>query len=360
MSRFFIFGFLLSVSILLLASSAKGQMASLSKPEKTFEEAWLFVDNHFAFFKEKGINWDKAYSRFRIKVNPSTSDDSLFSILTQMLAPLNDGHVTLKSPKGKQFSANRPSRLVQEFNTPELRKQFWPMVDSSLIRAGFAPLKYLGKEFKGDPLFSYTTNGKVGYLRFTRCFSTVWEMFSFKTERYLSTIMHEFEGLDGVIIDIRFNIGGAENFAFNVAGRFTNKRVQALFKQTRIGGMPAFTYPEERYIRPRGKKPFSGKVMVLTNDRTASAADVFALAMRQLPNVTIVGEPSEGIFSDLYSRRLNNGWRITLSNQRYLSPQMMCYEGAGVPVDIVVKNTVADLATNSDPVLGKALEVLQK
>ena len=318
------------------------------------------MDNQYAFFKEKRVNWDKVYSRFRIRVNPKTSNDSLFSILTEMVSPLNDGHVTLRAHNGKLFAANRSSRLLQEFNTPELRKKVWPMVDTSLVRAGFAPLKYLGREYNGKPLFTYTSNGTIGYLRFTRCFWTSWNMNSFMVSNYLNIIMREFEGLEGVIIDVRFNIGGDDKFAYNVAGRFAEKRVHVLSKQTRIEGMPAFTDLEPFYVKPKGHKPFLGNVVVLTNDRTASAADVFVLSMSQLPNVTIVGEPSEGIFSDIYSQRLPNGWLITLSNQRYLTPQGVCYEGVGVPVDVEAKNSLSDLATNCDPVLGKALEVLHK
>ncbi|SDD09435.1 S41 family peptidase [Williamwhitmania taraxaci] len=360
MSRCFVSRGLLLLSFIFIINSAKGQVASLSKPEKTFEEAWFFVYNNYAFLKEKGINWDKSYSRFRIKVTAKTTDDSLFSFLSQMLTPLNDGHVTLRGNNERKFSANRPSRLVEEFHTPDLRKKVWTMVDSSLAEAGFGPLQYLGREYNGKPLFTYTTNGKIGYMRFTRCFWTMWNMNSFVVNSYLNTIMSTFEGMESVIVDVRFNIGGEDRFSFNVAGRFTDKRILALVKQTRIEGMPAFTYPEERYIKPKGRKPFCGKVVVLTNDRTASAADVFALAMRQLPNVTIVGEPSEGIFSDMYSTRLPNGWHISLSNQRYFSPHMISYEGVGVPVDIVAKNSVVDLESNSDPVLKKALEVLQK
>ena len=307
MNRLFVAVCLIVFPFSVFASKAKEMEAPQSKPEKVFEEAWLLLDSHYAFFKEKRVNWDKVYSRYRLRVNAATSDDSLFSILSEMMAPLNDGHVTLRSDNGKIFAASRPSRLVQEFNTPELRKKVWPMVDTSLAKAGFAPLKHLGREYNGKPLFAYTSNGKVGYLRFTRCFWTKWSMNSFVVSSYLSTIMREFEGLESVIVDVRFNIGGDDKFAYNVASRFTDKRIPVLSKQTRIEGMPAFTDLEERCIAPAGRKPFLGKVVVLTNDRTASAGDVFALAMRQLPHVTIVGEPSEGIFSDMYSKTLMNG-----------------------------------------------------
>lgn len=342
---------LLFTSVSLFAVKFKAPAGPLSKQEKVFEEAWLFVDSHYAFLKEKGINWDKTYSRFRLRVNEKTSDDSLFSILTQMLAPLNDGNVTLTTKDGKHFSANRPSRFEQEFNTPELRQKFWPMVDFSLVKYGFAPLKYFGQEDNSNALYAYSSNGSLGYLRIYSCKGGL---------NYINTIMDEFNGLGGIIVDIRSNSGGDDKVALNVAGNFTDKRVVAYTKQTRIEGMPAYTYPEEVYFKPKGSAPFLGKVVLLTNDRTTNAAEIFTLAMKQLPNVTIVGEASEGNFSDIYSTKLLNGWILTLSNQRCLSPQGVSYDGVGVPVDVPVKNSVSDLESNSDPVVTKAISLLNK
>jgi carboxyl-terminal processing protease len=57
-------------------------------------------------------------------------------------------------------------------------------------------------------------------------------------------------------------------------------------------------------------EPFAKQVVLITNDRTVSAADVFALMMSELPNVTIIGEPTNGSYSDIYSKKLPNGWRI--------------------------------------------------
>lgn len=57
-------------------------------------------------------------------------------------------------------------------------------------------------------------------------------------------------------------------------------------------------------------------------------------------------------------RDLPNGWSVTLSNQRYYSPKMVCYEGVGVPVDVKATNSKADLKLRQDPVIIGALAVL--
>ena len=60
------------------------------------------------------------------------------------------------------------------------------------------------------------------------------------------------------------------------------------------------------------------------------------LALRELPNVIVIGESSYGILSDMLSRSLPNGWVITLSNELYVTLSSISYEGDGVPPDVYV------------------------
>jgi len=58
-------------------------------------------------------------------------------------------------------------------------------------------------------------------------------------------------------------------------------------------------------------------------------------------------------------KKLPNGWRYTLSYQKYYSAEMVCYEGKGVPVDIELLNRKSDISDGSDPLITRALEVLR-
>lgn len=62
----------------------------------------------------------------------------------------------------------------------------------------------------------------------------------------------------------------------------------------------------------------------------------------------------------MYAFELPNKWIVTLSNQRYYSAKMICYESVGVPVDILVKNSKNDIVNMFDPVLNNAVELLIK
>jgi len=43
----------------------------------------------------------------------------------------------------------------------------------------------------------------------------------------------------------------------------------------------------------------------------------------------------------------------------YLSADLVCYEGKGVPPDIVLLNTKADIESGIDPLIVRALAVLE-
>jgi carboxyl-terminal processing protease len=82
--------------------------------------------------------------------------------------------------------------------------------------------------------------------------------------------------------------------------------------------------------------------------------------MRQLPHVTVMGNHTNGIFSYTLDKTLPNGWNYCLSYQKYLSADMECYEGKGVPVDIELFNKKADIEHGVDPLITRALEVLKE
>jgi C-terminal processing protease CtpA/Prc len=76
----------------------------------------------------------------------------------------------------------------------------------------------------------------------------------------------------------------------------------------------------------------------LTNDSVLSGGEAFALAIRELPHVTIMGDRTNRIFSYTLDKTLPNGWNYCLSYQVYYSANIVCYEGIGIPVDIALLN----------------------
>ena len=334
--------------------------STTNEPLENIDALCKLFEENYASFKEKNIDWQSICQKSRKRVSSNTSDDELFEIMTEMLKPLNDGHVTLKAKEiNASFSASRESRIMTELKTipkAERKELFKKSIDKTLEQNGFEPITEIGPKFRGEKLFGYTRNQTIGYLRFYRSFSKLLVMNGPSLNNQLDKIFNDFNGLDAVIVDIRFNIGGDDEFSKKVAGRFLNKPIVGFYKQTRKNG--EFGKLNTIMLKPNGKEAFTDKVVLLTNDKTVSAADVLALMMSQLSNVTIMGEPSNGSYSDLYQKKLPNGWMVSLSNQRYLSADKVNYEGLGTPVDIVAKNTIQDIEKSNDSVLLSALAYL--
>lgn len=338
---------------------------ALSKPELNFEVLWHTFEDNYAFFTLRNIDWHATYKTYRPLITANTTADSLYTIFSSMLSPFQDNHINVIVPGSKQFKSIKPSQFVQEFPTDSLRKAFRNMIDHALLQQHFAPMQFAGPAANGTPLFAYTASSTTGYLRFNRCFvdgdaESVPD--AIVAGKILDTVFSSFKNVQSLIVDVRDNIGGNDEFAYEVAGRFTRKQMVGMYKQTRRrgAGYEDFEKPDTWYIKPKGTRQFIKPVVVLTNDKTVSAGDVFAMIMSELPNVKNIGANTRGIYSDMYGFTLPNGWMISLSNQRYYNNKMVCYEGKGTPVDIPVLNTRSNLQTKKDPVLQAALKQLNK
>ena len=80
------------------------------------------------------------------------------------------------------------------------------------------------------------------------------------------------------------------------------------------------------------------------------------MVLEQLPNVTLIGETTYGIFSNSYGKRLPNGWDLHLSTERYFSHAGLEYEQQGIAPDIEERPNFNDLNSGQDNILERALQ----
>jgi C-terminal processing protease CtpA/Prc len=325
-------------------------------PELNFEVLWTTFHNRYPFFELRNVDWNKQYRSYRPRVTSKTSDDELFNILSEMLDPLNDGHVELKARmrgrrKARYFTAEKKPRFHREFTTRE-RRQLFKTTEKTLRRHGF------GKLLRTPAwMLRYCRSRAFAYIR-------ILELEDIAKRRLLAAlndIEREFDTLEGIIIDIRDNPGGEDEIAIAIINRFCDRRRVAFRRKTKIGpGRNDFTPLKTWYLEPQGHEQFTGPIVLLTCDAVFSGGEAFALAIKQLPHVTILGDSTNGIFSYQLEKKLPNGWEYSLSYQVYFSADMACYEAKGVPVDIRLLNRKKDLATGVDPLIVRALKVLKK
>jgi carboxyl-terminal processing protease len=321
-------------------------------PERNFEVLWKTFNKRYPFFKLRKVDWNRQYRTYRPKVTRKTSDDELFNIFCRMIAPLNDGHIELKAKlrgKKRYFNPEKKPRFWQEFTKPEIKKLF-KTTEKTLVRNGF------GRPEENQAwILHYCRSRTIGYIRILELEGV--EKPNLKAA--LDTIAADFDRLDGFIIDIRNCPGGEDSIAIAIINRFCDRKRIAFHRRTKTGpGERDYTRLKTWYLEPQGRAQFTRPIALLTCDSVFSGGEAFVLAIRELPHVTIIGDHTNGIFSYQLEKKLPNGWEYRLSYQTYLSADMVCYEGSGVPVDIKMLNRKADIESSVDPLITRALEVL--
>jgi carboxyl-terminal processing protease len=328
---------------------------TIRDPERNFEFLWETFHNRYPFFELRHVDWKRQYETYRPKVTNKTSKDELFDIFCRMLRPLNDGHVELKAKlsgerKARYFRPEKKPRFHQEFTKRE-RKRLFKTTKRTLVGYGF------GKPTKTEAwMLHYCRSAQFGYIR-------ILELEGVSKRRLtaaLDGIARDFGILKGIIIDIRDNPGGEDSIAITIINRFCGRKRVAFHRKTKIGpGKTDFTPLKTWYLEPQGNVQFAGSIALLTCDSVFSGGEAFALALKELPQATIIGDHTNGIFSYQLEKKLPNGWELCLSYQVYLSANMVCYEGKGVPVDIKLLNKKADIENGIDPLITRALGVLK-
>ncbi len=328
---------------------------TVGDPEKNFEKLWKTFYNRYPFFELRNVDWKKQYETFRPEVTAKTSDVELFEIFCQMLKPLNDGHVELEAKlsgdrKKRFFTPEEKPRFYREFTNRQI-KQLFKTTEKTLVANGF-----------GQPrqtkawMLHYCRSRAIGYIR-------ILELEDVKKRKLIAAldlISRDFNELDGFIIDIRDNPGGDDSTAITIINRFCDQKRIAFHRKTKIGpGEEDFKPLRTWHLEPQGDAQFTGPIVLLTCDSVFSGGEAFALAIKQLPYVTIIGDHTNGIFSYTLDKKLPNGWKYCLSYQKYFSADMVCFEGKGVPVDIELFNKKTDIENGVDPLITRALDVLK-
>ena len=119
------------------------------------------------------------------------------------------------------------------------------------------------------------------------------------------------------------------------------------------------TIMQNAFISPANEAPYLDPFAVLTGSDSASAAESFVIAMNALPNVTLVGENTQGIFPYVLGKSLPNGWEFSLSNEIYTDFIGKNYEAVVVPLNVdALAYSVEAIEQNTDFSINATLQTL--
>ena len=159
--------------------------------------------------------------------------------------------------------------------------------------------------------------------------------------------------LIGYIIDLRNNPGGLLNQAITITDFFLEKGEIVSTKGRKLS--------ETRKFFARAGDGIKGKpVIVLINNGSASASEIFAGALKDHKRAIILGENSYGKGSVQSIIPLKNGGGIRLTISKYYLPSGKSISEVGVSPDIIVKEeNQFELNSDKDNQLKYAIKLFQ-
>jgi hypothetical protein len=308
----------------------------VNTPQNNFNVLWNTINEKYTFFDLKKINWDSVKRVWQPRVVDTTNDVQLFRVMDSMLYALKDGHTNL-------FGAFNFSRNWD-----------WYLNYPDNFNANVLERNYLqGLQWYTGPLINrFLDSNRVGYVRYESFSSTI-------SDFSIDVIVSRFQNTKGLIIDMRDNGGGNSSNVDKFVSRFIDKKTLVWKEAEKSGpGKNDFTSYIDYFIEPAGTRKYLKPIIILTNRRCFSATTLFVTAMRNLPNVRILGDFTGGGGGTPTSSQLPNGWVVRYSGTVTLAPDGLNIE-EGVPPTIRLDIPKADENAGKDTYIDRAIQLLK-
>ncbi|MDD6888723.1 MAG: S41 family peptidase, partial [Bacteroidales bacterium] len=179
LSRIFI-----SIISLLICASCHDLPQYAANPRGNFEALWRILDEHYCFFREKGVDWNAIHDKYSPMISDIMTNEELFIVCAQMLDELRDGHTNLSSAFNTSYYRRWWSDYPQNF-------------DQRLIEEYYFNFNY---RQTGNIIYGILPQN-IGYMRIPSLSYSI-------GESNLDHILYYLKTCDGLIIDIRDNGGG--------------------------------------------------------------------------------------------------------------------------------------------------------
>ncbi len=355
---------------------------------EVFERVWRLVAERHHDPALGGIDWTAAGRRQGPAAIAAADDESLYRELNAMMEPLKDSHTRAVSPARAAERRSR-TRARTGFAMERLEDR-WVVnevlpgspAETAGIRSGWIVVSRDGRplgeeidfrpaageaatwEFLDDqdrpvrvaPVAKELSNaprrvermlpGGIPLLRF--------DEFDGPARRWLSERLKARADAPGVVIDLRRNSGG-ETFSLGIIiGEFFRQTVDCGVFVTRAGTSSV------KSSWQWGSARYDGRLVVLVDRGTASAAEIFAAVLQDHGRATVLGRPTAGAVLASWFYELPDGGQLQLSREDYLAPKGRRLEGRGVEPDLSVPRTLADVRTGRDPDLEAAIRWLAR
>ncbi len=400
--------------IFALISQASGQTPPI-KPDylEIFEAVWETVNDRFYDPSFTGIDWKAVGDRYRPLAETAKTDTEFHALLQKMLRELPVSHLHISMPlgtgtvgtgirthsiDGKMVVVTVPEASHAQSMGVRVGDTLLNPDDEPGALGSLAGLRLRGcegnvrvlnvrRESHSKPerpsirwrTFSTNSGQRLGYIRALR--------FDDDVAPLVDAAMSELNDTAGIIIDVRDNSGGNMSFvrlsSYFAEGEHLGAALLTRDYLQSQGATPKEIDPDKLpratrtytngaifgamsrnggavgiYSEDVGAKRYKGRVVVLINEETASAAEGFAWHMKLKTGATLIGRKTAGALLGAEYFTLSGGWRLGVPTHSGWGPDGKPVIDAPVTPHIETKWTVNDVCGGLDPDMAKARELI--
>ncbi len=379
-----------------------------------FDDAWNRIDERYYDQKFHGLDWDAQRTTFRPLAAEAESSAELYAVLRRMIASLNDPHTRIFAPEEK-FDWWHPRFVTVGFTIAEVaglptvskvdhesapqrvdlragdvietvngeaamslvRNRLNNVANPANASTRFRVFAKLLDGPSGTPV-DIAWKGKDGkqrsahFIRFwqerelgvhvrrERGDLAVIEIDAFTkpiATAFSLSLQQKLQGARGLILDLRTNGGGDAEAMSDIASSFLGIGANLGQFTDRAGSSFTISTHFRSLFLPDPLAQTKLPVIILTSERTASAAEIFVAALKTSRRATIIGTETCGCVLAIRNRHLlPDGGLLDVSELDYETAQGQRLEGHGLKPDETVTVERNDLYSGRDRALELAVD----
>jgi carboxyl-terminal processing protease len=266
-------------------------------------------------------------------IEPSREDLWKLIYMYYTLRPQPGLRLVVKSPEGQQRELDVMANIKQGKMVTDLTGQdIWDLMRQAEAEDRLNRQRYVEA---GDKLL-------------------IWKMPSFAIgEGEVDGMMGKARNREALILDLRGNPGGYVKTLEWFTGYFFDKEIKIAELKGRKEMKPQMS-------KPHGDRNFKGRLIVLVDSKSGSAAEIFARVVQLEKRGVVIGDRTAGAVmqSQTFDHQLGSDtvvfYGVSVTNADVIMSDGKSLEGIGVAPDELLFPTAADLAAKRDPVLSRA------
>jgi len=375
--------------------------------QRIFQRVWSLVDEIYVYEDYNGVDWDAVWTEYNSRVAVISDNADFWALMQEMIAQLDDQHSAYLTPEqaaeeDQSFSGQHDYVGIGVYLTTDDSEEYAIVLltfpESPAEQAGIQPhdkiLAVAGEWLRessdtgatldlmlgpeGTPVTITvqtldapprtvtvtrgriqsalpvvtrrieTPEGEIGYL----LIPSLWdETIGHRTREALNDLLTD-GPLQGLILDMRINGGGAYSQLYNLLSLFTEGEVGQFQQRHSSQSLVVVANP----IKDTQTLP----LVILIGPSTESYAEVFSGALQGMGRAVLIGAPTAGNIETVYQYNMEDGSRLWLAQEYFVTTSGYHWEGEGLTPDLYFPQTWEEVSLEDDPLIDAAVALLRQ